>query len=183
MKIYTRGGDKGETSLCGGLRVHKDSAYMEACGAVDELNAALGMVRTEPLNPALDQLLAQLQQTLFQVGAELGTPRTELGTSRPDRGPRIVGTSQIEALERSIDEYQERLPELRSFILPTGTRAAAALHLARTICRRAERRVVTLSGAISPELIAYLNRLSDLLFVLARTANADAGVPDAVWVG
>jgi len=181
MKIYTRGGDQGETSLLGGLRVSKDSARMEACGTVDELNAALGMVRAEPVSPAMDQLLAQLQQTLFHVGAELAT-------LNPDQyGLRRVGTAQIDVIEQTIDAYQQRLSTLQNFVLPTGTRAAATLHLARTICRRTERCVVTLShnspAEVAPELIAYLNRVGDLLFVLSRAANAEAVTADVVWPG
>lgn len=179
MTIYTRTGDEGETGLFGGSRVSKDIIRLEACGTVDELNSALGLVRAEPLSELIDSLLARLQHELFQVGAELGTVKPE------SRGLRVIGRANIAAIEQAIDEYQQRLSPLRNFVLPAGVRAAAALHLARTICRRAERRLVTLdrSGAneVAPELLAYLNRVSDLLFVLARAVNAEANVADVVW--
>lgn len=179
MKIYTRTGDLGETGLLAGPRVGKDIARIETYGTVDELNAAIGVVRAEDLPASIDRLLDRVQHELFEVGAELATP------DPVSRGLRTIGRPQIAALEAEIDSYEARLAPLKAFILPGGTRAAAALHLARTICRRAERRLVTLIREAGPEisldLLAYLNRLSDLLFVLARAANADAGRPDVPW--
>jgi cob(I)alamin adenosyltransferase len=139
----------------------------------------LGVARAESLSASLDGLLARVQNELFEVGAELATPDPE------KRGTRTIGRRQIAVLEGEIDEREARLAPLAAFILPGGTRAAAALHLARTICRRAERRLVALVREAGPEisldLLAYLNRLGDLLFVLARTANAEAGAPDVPW--
>ena len=179
MTLYTHTGDQGETGLFGGPRVGKDVARLEACGTIDELNAALGLVRAEPISEPIDRLLDRLQHELFQVGAELATLNPQ------ERGLRRIGTAAIVAIEQTIDDYQERLPLLNNFILPVGVRAAGALHLARTICRRAERRLVTLAhtgpNEVAPELLAYLNRVSDLLFVLARTANAEKGVADVIW--
>ena len=179
MKIYTKTGDNGATGLFGGPRVAKDDPRIEACGAVDELNASLGVARTEGLPPEIDVLLARVQSELFDLGAELASPEPErLGTA-------LVGSGHVAALEAAIDRFEAPLAPLRQFILPGGTREAAALHLARTICRRAERRIVTLSHrpgtAISPQLIVYANRLGDLLFVLARAVNAAAGQADVPW--
>ncbi len=179
MKIYTKTGDDGQTGLYGGGRVSKDDARIEAYGTVDELNALLGMARTEPLPSQIDQLLRQIQNALFDVGAELATrdPAARRTTTLGDR--------QIEALEKSIDDFEATLAPLRQFILPGGTSGAAALHLARTVCRRAERRVVSLAAVphehVSAALMVYLNRLSDLLFVLARATNNAEGVPDIPW--
>jgi cob(I)alamin adenosyltransferase len=177
MKIYTKTGDEGETGLFGAPRVRKDAPRIEAYGTVDELNACLGAVRAEPLAADLDELLMQVQHELFDLGAELATPDTAK-RSLPGLGPK-----QIEALEQAIDRYEEALPPLQQFILPGGCQAAAALHVARTVCRRAERRLVTLAAQepISPTLVVYLNRLGDLLFVLARVANQRAGRPDTPW--
>ncbi|HEV2972314.1 MAG TPA: cob(I)yrinic acid a,c-diamide adenosyltransferase [Pirellulales bacterium] len=179
MKIYTKTGDNGETGLFGGPRVRKDSPRIEAYGTVDELNALIGLARSESLPGKIDELLARIQSELFDVGAELATPD-------PKRhGTSLVGPAHVAALESAIDRIEALLKPLKQFILPGGTRAAAALHVARTVCRRAERGVVTLSRApdetISPDLIVYLNRLSDLLFVLARAANAAAGQVDVPW--
>lgn len=177
MKIYTKTGDAGETGLFAGPRVRKDDPRIEAYGAIDELNAVLGVVRCEPVSADLHGLLARLQHELFDVGAELATPA-------PARvGMAQIGETQAAALERDIDRYEATLPPLKQFILPGGARAAALLHLARTVCRRAERRVVTLAAreTIGPGLIVYVNRLSDLLFVLARAANAQAGQGDVPW--
>jgi len=174
MRIYTRKGDSGETDLAGGVRVGKDAARIEANGTVEELNAVLGLVRSEALPEAIDILLERIQNELFEVGAELAA----LGT-------RTIGPRHVEALEAQIDRYAESLEPLGGFILPAGCRAAAELHHARTVCRRAERRLATLSrGAeekTSLALLAYLNRLGDLLFVLARAANAQAGRRDTAW--
>lgn len=177
MKIYTKTGDTGETGLFAGPRVRKDHPRIDAYGTVDELNAVLGLVRTEPLAPGLDLLLDRVQNELFDLGAELATPDAER------HGLRIIGAQQVAALEVAIDTYEGHLKPLHVFILPGGTRTAALLHLARTVCRRAERLVVLLSASesIANELVVYLNRLSDLLFVLARWANFDAQVSDVPW--
>lgn len=168
MRIYTRGGDRGETGLIGGSRVRKDDARVEACGTVDELNAGLGWVRAQSPGPDVDALLAVVQSDLFCLGADLADPA----------GGQRIGPRQVAALEAAIDRYDAELAPLRSFVLPGGTATAAALHLARTVCRRAERRVVTFGA---PAGVVYLNRLSDLLFVLARGANRAAGVADVPW--
>jgi cob(I)alamin adenosyltransferase len=182
MKIYTKTGDRGDTGLFGGPRVAKDHPRIEAYGTVDELNAVLGLVRCEKLSSDVDDLLARIQNELFDVGAELATPQPDA------HGIARVGEPQAQALEQAIDHYQAGLSPLKTFILPGGSKAAAWLHLARTVCRRAERRLVTLVGEtadseeeVSPALVVYLNRLSDLLFVLARSVNADAKVPDVTW--
>jgi cob(I)alamin adenosyltransferase len=180
MKIYTKVGDDGGTGLFAGPRVSKDHPRIEAYGAVDELNAVLGVVRSEPSLPAdIDAILAEVQHTLFAVGAELATPEPE------KHGTAFVTLPHIEILERAIDAHEARLQPLRQFILPGGTPAAAALHMARTVCRRAERRIVTLGqvseATISPHVVAWVNRLGDLLFVLARSANFAAGVSDVAW--
>ena len=184
MKIYTRTGDEGSTGLFGGPRVSKDDGRIEAYGTVDELNAAIGVARAHGAGVQLDGQLAQIQHELFSIGAELATP----DPGRHDM--RIISDENVQRLERQIDEHNERLPELKQFILPAGSVVASSLHLARAICRRAERRVVTLSqhdqaaGAstkISRELLVYLNRLSDLLFVMSRAANHDAGDSEVPW--
>lgn len=176
MKIYTKTGDAGHTGLFGGPRVTKDHARIEAFGTVDELNSHLGIARTLPTADTLDQLLRQIQSDLFDLGAQLATPG--------DHDERI-NISQVEMLEAAIDEYDGSLEPLTNFILPTGTPLAAAFHVARTVCRRAERRVVTLAGRLETTIpanaIEYLNRLGDLLFVLARTVNKRAGVADDPW--
>jgi cob(I)alamin adenosyltransferase len=179
MKIYTKTGDDGTTGLYGGGRVRKDHPRVEAYGAVDELNAALGLARAETLPAEVDELLARIQNELFDLGAELATPQPALQRLA------VVGTREIAALESAIDRFDADLAPLKNFILPSGSRAAAALHLARTICRRAERRVITLYAGtqenVSPQAVVYLNRLGDLLFVLARVANAAAGCADVEW--
>jgi cob(I)alamin adenosyltransferase len=177
VKIYTKTGDGGETGLFGGQRVPKDALRVHAYGTVDECNAAVGLARAAGLDRALDGLLAQVQSQLFVVGADLATPgeRTSI--------PRV---SEAEALflEGAIDELEAGLEPLRQFILPGGTPGAAQLHVARTVCRRAERWAVSLAQAepINGRALIYLNRLSDFLFVAARAANARAGVPDVPWV-
>lgn len=180
MRIYTGGGDRGETGLFGGGRVKKDDLRVEAYGAVDELNASLGLARTSGLPGDLDALLARIQDELFALGADLATPPD--ANVRADRVVRLKADA-AKALEPEIDRLEATLPPLRTFILPGGSPGGAALHLARTVCRRAERRVVTLSqkGGVSAETIVYLNRLSDLLFVMARSANVRAGVAEAPW--
>ncbi|HVX60510.1 MAG TPA: cob(I)yrinic acid a,c-diamide adenosyltransferase [Pirellulales bacterium] len=177
MKIYTKTGDQGETGLFGGPRVRKDHPRIEAYGEIDELNAVLGLVRAEAPPPDVDGLLAEIQNLLFDVGAELATPEPErMGTAG-------ISAAHVGRIEAAIDQYEARLPPLKAFILPGGTRVAAGLHLARTVCRRAERRLVLLAALepISQPLMIYVNRLSDLLFVLAREANRAAGRPDVCW--
>lgn len=164
MRIYTKTGDRGQTGLFGGARVRKDDARVETFGAVDELNAAIGWARASGERPEIDRVLADVQVQLFELGAALA--------GGPD------ANSHVAELEAAIDQFDAQLPPLRRFILPGGSPAAAALHLARTVCRRAERRAVTLGAK---EAVVYLNRLSDLLFVLARAANRSAGVPDVEW--
>jgi cob(I)alamin adenosyltransferase len=178
MKIYTKTGDDGQTGLFGGPRVRKDAPRIEAYGTVDELNSVLGLVRAEPLPPEVDSLLERLQNELFALGAELATPEPIA------RGTAWAGPGPIAALETAIDEFEQPLEPLRQFILPGGTRGAALLHLARTVCRRAERRVITLAATGEPiagDVVIYLNRLSDLLFVLARYTNHADGAPDVPW--
>ncbi len=179
MKIYTRTGDLGETALFGGPRVGKDMVRIEVCGEVDELNCALGLVRAEGLPEDLDCLLDRLQNELFEVGAELATP------DPVKHGTRTIGRRHVQQMESEIDAMAASVPELTAFILPGGTRAAAGLHMARAICRRAERRLVALvrrnDQEVSRVLLAYLNRLSDLLFVLARVVNGRGGCPDTPW--
>lgn len=179
MKIYTKTGDAGATGLFGGPRVSKSDRRVEAYGEVDELNAALGVVRAQVEDPELDGHLARIQDELFCVGSELATPADAKARSAiPAVEPRWV-----ERLERSIDAFEAELPPLRQFVLPGGTRTAAALHLARCVCRRAERRVVALAAeaAVAPAVLAYLNRLSDWLFVAARVANLRAGKAEIPW--
>jgi cob(I)alamin adenosyltransferase len=180
MKIYTKTGDDGTTGLYGGGRVRKDDPRMEACGSVDELNAAIGLVRAARAPAEIERLLATVQNRLFDLGAELGT-----GASRTTKPTPAIEDSDVAELEAAIDRFDASLPTLKTFILPAGSHAAVALHLARTVCRRAERRVVALmaqsSGEVRPAIAVYLNRLSDLLFVLARAANAAAGEADVEW--
>ncbi len=177
--IYTKTGDGGDTGLFGGGRVGKEDHRVEAYGQVDELNAVLGQARAEGLG-ALDALAADLQSQLFTVGAVLATPQ---GSKAAQAIP-PVRAEWVTAMEQAIDGFDAELPPLTSFILPGGTRAAAALHVARTVCRRAERRVVPLTraGKVGPEVVVYLNRLSDLLFTMARVANFRAQVKDVPWV-
>ncbi|HSQ57739.1 MAG TPA: cob(I)yrinic acid a,c-diamide adenosyltransferase [Gemmata sp.] len=178
--IYTKSGDKGETGLGDGTRVTKDAARVEAFGMVDELNAAIGLVPANCPDCPESTLLRDIQNDLFDVGADLcipPPPQEEAG-----KALRITA-AQVERLEKAIDRLNDGLEPLRSFVLPGGTAAAAWLHLARTICRRAERAVVTLTRTenVNPQALIYLNRLSDLLFVLARVAN-DRGKADVLWV-
>lgn len=185
-RVYTKGGDKGETSLVGGSRVAKDATRIEAYGTVDELNAILGLARAfgrEPGAPeadrqTLDAILTRVQNELFDLGAELAT-------RDGDRHPRqrAFDAKKVEALEKSIDELNESLPELTSFILPGGGAVGAFLHQARTVCRRAERVVTRLSREekVSENALVYLNRLSDLLFVLARWAAKTRGEAETLW--
>ncbi|HEX8906478.1 MAG TPA: cob(I)yrinic acid a,c-diamide adenosyltransferase, partial [Longimicrobiaceae bacterium] len=185
MKIYTKTGDRGETGLFGGGRVPKDHARVEAYGEVDELNSTIGLVLPHLDTSGLWEIsegLRQVQADLFTVGANLATPAPEDGGRENAHIPPL-DAGRIEALEQWIDAADTELEPLTTFILPGGSPAAAALHLARTVCRRAERRVVALSheATVRPEYITYLNRLSDLLFTLARLANHHAGLPDTPW--
>ena len=181
-KIYTRTGDAGETMLLGGRRVQKDDIRVEAFGTIDELNAVLGIARAELARNAqeflhVDKLLGEIQHRLFDLGAELATPPPGQSSAR------VVSDAEVATLEAAIDRHESSLEPLRAFILPGGTPAAAQLHLARCVCRRAERRLVHLAGRepVRGEVIRYLNRLSDLLFVLARSVNRTAGEPDIMW--
>jgi len=179
MKIYTKTGDRGDTGLFGGARVSKASQRVEAYGAVDELNSMLGVARAHGVEAQIDLVLGTMQVELFQVGAELATV-----PGKEDKiGIALVGDAEIAALERAIDASEAELAPLKTFILPGGAPAAAALHVARCVCRRAERAVVRLGAdePVRPALVIYLNRVSDLLFVLARLANHRAGVADVPW--
>jgi len=180
VKIYTKGGDLGETSLLGGARVPKDHLRVAAYGDVDETSGALGMVRAAAEDPPLQRLVLGIQRDLFAIGAQLADPTHRVASRRAKAA---VTAAHVRRLERAIDAREARLPPLRAFVMPGGTAAAAALHLARTVCRRAERSVVTLArGAdVDPRIVVYLNRLSDLLFVLARAENHDAGVGEDRW--
>jgi len=179
MKIYTKTGDQGETSLLGGVRVHKDDPRVEAYGTVDELNAALGTARSLSPDAELDGHLARVQGELFTLGAELARPSEKGGRrSTPE-----IDSAWAAELEGAIDRWERELPPLSAFVLPGGSRLASALHVARAVGRRAERRVVTLSrvAETDPRIVTYLNRLSDFLFVAARIANRRAGVPEVQW--
>lgn len=178
MKIYTRTGDKGDTSLFGGQRVPKDALRIEAYGTVDELNSVLGIVRADNHDPEIDRLLARIQDSLFVVGADLATPIAK-GEARVRR----IAPADAAALEQAIDDLDSRLPPLRTFVLPGGSPVASRLHFARTVCRRAERHVVRLLHAeeVGEAVLVYLNRLSDFLFVLARFANHQANVAETPW--
>jgi cob(I)alamin adenosyltransferase len=182
VRIYTRTGDGGETALAGGDRVGKDHLRVGACGEVDEANAAIGAARACDPTGFADDLLAAVQRDLFAIGGRLASPDPER-LQASQRAKVAVAPERIADLERAIDEATAELPPLAAFILPAGTPKAAALHLARAVSRRAERAVVHLGRAetVPPEVLAYLNRLSDLLFVLARLANRRAGSPDVTW--
>lgn len=171
-KITTRTGDRGETGLGDGTRVAKDSVRIAALGEVDELNSALGVLLAEPLPDAVRAALARVQHELFDLGSEIAVP-----------GHRALGEAHVARLEQLVESFNAGLGPLREFILPGGTRAAALAHLARTVCRRAERAVVGLARAepVSDPARIYLNRLSDLFFVLARVINREAGVGDVLW--
>lgn len=179
-RIYTKTGDKGETALGTGQRVPKDCLRVEAYGAVDEANAAIGLARLSA-KPPLDAMLARAQQDLFDLGADLCVPE---GGADAARAPLRITDAQVERLEREIDALNAELAPLSSFVLPGGTAAAAALHLARTVTRRAERRMVSLARAesVGAPALRYVNRLSDFLFVAARYANKCEGEPDLLWV-
>jgi len=181
MRIYTRTGDEGTTGLFGGGRVPKDDPRVDAYGEVDELNAVVGLaVAIAPL-PRIDDVLIPIQRDLFSLGAILATPN--LDKMHEQLAKARVDEARIAELEAAIDAGEAELEPLRAFILPGGTPKSAALHVARTVCRRAERRVVHLQQSISvpPLVTIYLNRLSDLLFVLARVANRRAGATELTW--
>lgn len=175
-KIYTRGGDAGETSLGDGSRVSKLDSRLGAYGAVDEVNAALGVVLAGECPQELRDVLVRVQNELFDLGADLSVPLEHDGRLRTTQ-------EQVDALESDCDRFNAALPELRSFVLPGGTEAAAQLHVARTVCRRAERAALVAAEehALNPLALVYLNRLSDLLFILARAANASAGRAEPLW--
>ena len=181
MKIYTRTGDRGDTGLFGGGRVPKDDPRVDAYGDVDELNAHLGLARAIEMMPRIDEVLLPVQRDLFAIGALLATP--DHAKMREQLAKASIDDARISQLEQAIDDGEEELEPLRAFIIPGGTPKAAALHVARTVCRRAERRVITLShGTELPAVVVvYLNRLSDLLFVLARVANRRAGAGEVSW--
>ena len=183
-RVYTRAGDHGETALVGGRRVPKDSPRIEAYGTIDELNAIIGLARA--FNAAqkkagkrhrwLDEVLRRLQNELFDLGSELATP-----ADAAYEGMFRVGAEQVTAVERLMDECQKELAPLKSFVLPGGGPVGGFLHQARTVCRRAERRVLACGDEASPETVRYLNRLSDLLFILAREANVAAAASEPLW--
>jgi len=178
MKIYTKTGDAGETGLYGGTRIPKDAPRIEAIGMVDELNACIGNARLDIEDGEIDELLHRIQNELFDLGADLATlqAHTQSDTLR-------ISSHFACSLENEIDQYQEELPLMTHFVLPGGSVGGAALHLARTVCRRTERTVVRLTRAesVNPEILRYLNRLSDLLFVLARLVNHHMEQPEPCW--
>jgi cob(I)alamin adenosyltransferase len=171
-RISTRTGDDGTTGLADGKRVTKDDPRIEVIGAVDELNSALGLLLSETLPDEVRIVITSVQHALFDLGGELSLP-----------GHVALAESRVTELDAAVERYNAELPPLREFVLPGGTRAAALAHLARAVCRRAERQLVTLSRreAVQPAALGYLNRLSDLLFVLARTLNRRAGVEELLW--
>lgn len=181
LKIYTKTGDTGQTALFGGGRVEKDHLRVEAYGNVDELNACLGMARSVELMPRIDEVLVPIQRDLFSIGALLATPDRDKMHQQLQKAR--IDDERIAELERAIDDCDRELEPLKSFILPGGTPKSSALHVARTVCRRAERRVVALNREVQlPGLVViYLNRLSDLLFMLARVANRRAGAGEVTW--
>jgi cob(I)alamin adenosyltransferase len=178
MKIYTRTGDAGETSLFDGTRVAKDDARVDAYGDIDELNAWLGLARSALGERDLDEELARIQRDLFAVGAELADPTARIA-ARVTKA--FITEADVARLEHTIDHLELELDPLRRFILAGGSPPGASLHVARAVCRRAERRIVSLQPPASAMVLRYVNRLSDLLFVLARVVNKRAGVPEIEW--
>lgn len=180
MKIYTKRGDQGETSLMGGGSVSKDVPRVEAYGTVDELNTVIGWASTQIKGEDLRQALSRVQEHLFVLGSEMATPQPSV-----DQIKGYIQGRQIEILEKEMDTWEKGLPPLKQFILPGGGEGGAALHLARAVCRRAERCLVSLQQkeALRPEALQYLNRLSDWLFVLARLANHQEGISEVPWQG
>jgi len=178
MKIYTRTGDAGETSLFDGSRVSKADHRVDAYGEVDELNAWLGFARASGLDRDLDEIVLHVQRDLFALGAQLADPADKLA---PRVTKAVIGDNDVARLEAAIDRLETDLPPLRRFILAGGTPAGAAIHLARTVCRRAERRIVSLQPPVDAVLVRYVNRLSDLLFVVGRMVNHRARSPETEW--
>lgn len=178
MKIYTRTGDKGLTSLFGGKRVSKNDLRIKAYGTVDELNSLLGIVLTEKLHTRTQEILSHIQQILFVVGGELATPNDVKSSASQN-----LSIEEIELLEKWIDELDVQLSPLKNFILPGGSKAAAQLHFTRTVCRRAERNIIEIeeSENISEKIVIYVNRLSDLLFIIARFENHISSTPEIEW--
>jgi cob(I)alamin adenosyltransferase len=181
MKIYTKTGDRGETGLFGGGRVSKSHPRVEAYGDIDELNAAIGLARSIEMMPRIDEVLAPVQRDLFSLGALLATPNHDKVKQQLEKAR--IDDTRVAELERAIDDGETELEPLTAFILPGGTPKSAALHVARTVCRRAERKVISRGSEVDvpPIVVKYLNRLSDLLFVLARVANRRAGAPEVIW--
>jgi cob(I)alamin adenosyltransferase len=181
IKIYTRTGDDGRTGLFGGGRVDKDDPRVEAYGDVDELNAVIGQARSVDMLPRIDEILAPVQVDLFAIGALLATPHPEKHREQLEKAR--LTDKRIAQLEQAIDDGEAELEPLKAFILPGGTPKASALHVARTVCRRAERSIIRLqkTDEVPQAVIIYLNRLSDLLFVLARVANRRAGAGEVTW--
>jgi cob(I)alamin adenosyltransferase len=179
VKIYTKTGDTGETSLFDNTRVSKADPRVDAYGEVDEVNACLGAARAAGVDADLSALIESLQRDLFALGARLADPSARIA-ERVTKA--TIGAADVERLEGAIDRLEDGLPPLRRFVLPGGSPAGSLLHLARTVCRRAERRVIGLGAdAVEPIVVVYLNRLSDLLFVIARSANHRAGVVETEW--
>ena len=180
-KIYTKTGDDGRTGLFGGGRVEKDHVRVEAYGDVDELNAVIGAARAVEMMPRVDEILAPVQRDLFAIGALLATPHPQKHREQLEKA--LLSDTRIAQLEQAIDDGEEELEPLKAFILPGGTPKASALHVARTVCRRAERSIIRLqrTDEVPQVVIVYLNRLSDLLFVLARVANKRAGAGEVTW--
>ncbi|WP_321373440.1 cob(I)yrinic acid a,c-diamide adenosyltransferase [uncultured Draconibacterium sp.] len=179
FKIYTKTGDDGTTGLVGGSRVKKYDLRLESYGTVDELNASIGVIRSYDNGSDVEELLLKIQNKLFNIGSRLASD--EKGKEFTDK--LVVKTEDVEMLEKAIDKYHETLPELSNFILPGGELSAAQCHMARTICRRAERRILEFSEQtpVEPELIKFINRLSDYLFVLARKLGHDKGIAETNW--
>ena len=178
MKLYTRTGDTGDTSLFGKTRVSKADPLVDAYGEIDELNACLGVVRAQVADVEVDEALAAIQRDLFAVGAQLADPAERIA-ARVTKA--VVDDSHVARLEGLIDHFDATVPPLTKFILPGGGPAGATLHVARTVCRRAERRIVALEPPADGVIVRYVNRLSDLLFVMARVVNHRAGLPETAW--
>ncbi|HLG18531.1 MAG TPA: cob(I)yrinic acid a,c-diamide adenosyltransferase [Bdellovibrionota bacterium] len=182
MKIYTKAGDRGDTGLLGDTRVPKDHGLLEAYGTIDELNASLGLLSSEDIDASLRKALTRIQNELFGVGTDLAAPYDSGGNSLSGKIVRF-SDEPTQRLEQEIDTAEAKLKPLRQFILPRGSRASGLLHLSRTICRRAERRIAPLvrEGKANPAILVFVNRLSDWLFVMARSANHRAGISDVPW--